>query len=291
MENLPADCARMPTDAMENSGNRKRSAIIYCCLAFAVSWSLWVAAEKSGETPMTISVLFLHFHFSQKLVLVVLGNVAPGLIAVVMALLNEEKPFRIFLAQFCPTKSLGGLYIFAIFAPLAINLAMFMAQENLRMSAFANLRLGDFVRLFGVNILLAPLWEEIGWRGFLLPTLSKQTGLGRAALIVGFIWGGWHFVLYHSVLRASLYSFLISFGAIVAISVVLAVLYASSGNTLLLPILFHTSWNASTMWVVGVEPRYGLGPIVLQAVAVWLLAGIAWVCYRRSQDKIGLSSP
>ena len=262
------DYVLMSTDAKDNSGGRKQSAIIYCCLVFVMSWSLWFAAEKSGDATMNVNILFLHLQLSQKTVLVIFGNLAPGLIAVVIALLNEEKPFRNFLAQLRPPKISGGLYVFAIFAPLAINLAMFMAQENLSMNAFANLRLGDFVRLFGVNILLAPLWEEIGWRGYLLPTLSKLTGLGRAALIVGFIWGSWHFVLYRSVLRVSLYSFLISFGAIVAMSIVLAVLYSASGNTLLLPILFHTSWNASTNWVIGAEPRYDLGPIMLQAVAV-----------------------
>jgi uncharacterized protein len=267
---------------MENPARLKHSAIIYCCLVFIVSWSLWIAAERSGDAPLNFSVLFLHFHFSQETVLVILGNLVPGLIAIVMGLLNEEKPFRNFLR---PPKSPKLLYAVAIFAPLAINLAMFMDQEKLNLSAFARLHLSRFVRLFLANILLAPLWEEMGWRGYLLPALSKRIGLGRAALLVGFIWASWHFVLYHSIFRVPVYSFLISFGGIVAMAVVLAVLYSASGNSLLLPILFHTSWNASTLWVLGAEPRHDLGPIVLQAVAVWILAGIAWLWYRRLHDK------
>jgi membrane protease YdiL (CAAX protease family) len=270
---------------MESSGAWKRSAVIYCGLVFVVSWSLWIAAGRSGDATTEVSFLFLHLDLSQKSVLVMLGNVVPGIVAVIMKLLDDERPLRGFLVRLGSPKSPKLLYVFAVVAPLAVNLTMFLAQENLNLSALASLRLGDFVRLFFVNILLAPLWEEIGWRGYLLPTLSKQIGLGRAALAVGLIWGSWHFVLYRSVLRVSVYSYLISFGVIVAMAVVLAVLYSASNNMLLLPILFHTSWNAATNWVIGVEPRYDVGPIMLQAVGVWVLAGLAWFWYRRLQDR------
>jgi uncharacterized protein len=270
---------------MESSGAGKRSAIIYCALVFMVSWSLWIAASNLGDATTEVSFLFFHLDLSQKSVLVMFGNVVPGIVAVIMKLLDDERPLRSFLVRLWSPKSPKFLYTFAVVAPLAVNLTMFLAQENLKLSALASLGVGDFVRLFFVNILLAPLWEEIGWRGYLLPALSKQAGLGRAALGVGLIWGSWHFVLYHSVLRVSMYSYLISFGVIVAMAVVLAVLYSASGNGLLLPILFHTSWNAATNWVIGAEPRYNLGPIVLQAIAMWVLAGLAWFCYRRLPDE------
>jgi membrane protease YdiL (CAAX protease family) len=270
---------------METSSAWKRSATIYCGIVFIASWSLWIAAGRSGDATTEVSFLFLHLDISQKSVLIVLGSVVPGIVGLIMKLLDDQRPLRSFLIQLGPPKSPKLLYVFAVFAPLAVNLTMFMAQENLNLSALAGLRLGDFTRLFFVNILLGPLWEEIGWRGYLLPTLSKQIGLGRAALAVGLIWGSWHFVLYHSVLQVSVYSYLISFGVIVAMAVVLAVLYSASNNMLVLPILFHTSWNAATNWVIGVEPRYDVRPIVLQAVGVWVLAGLAWFWYCWLQGK------
>jgi membrane protease YdiL (CAAX protease family) len=36
------------------------------------------------------------------------------------------------------------------------------------------------------------LGEEIGWRGFLAPTLVARMGFTRGALLTGFIWGVWH---------------------------------------------------------------------------------------------------
>lgn len=46
-----------------------------------------------------------------------------------------------------------------------------------------------------VNLLpamLMSLGEEIGWRGFLVPELSKWVGFRKASLLSGAIWGAWH---------------------------------------------------------------------------------------------------
>jgi membrane protease YdiL (CAAX protease family) len=162
-------------EKMESSGAWKRSVVIYCSVVFAASWSLWIAAERSGDAATQLSFAFVHLDVSQKSVLVMLGNVVPGIVALIIKLLDEERPLSNFLVR--PPKSPRLLYVFAVVAPLAVSLTMFLAQENLHLSALAVLRLGDFVRLFFVNILLAPLWEKIGWRGYLLPTLAKQCGL------------------------------------------------------------------------------------------------------------------
>jgi membrane protease YdiL (CAAX protease family) len=40
------------------------------------------------------------------------------------------------------------------------------------------------------------LGEEIGWRGFLVPQLSKIMGFAGTALISRIIWAAWHFPLF-----------------------------------------------------------------------------------------------
>ncbi|MEO8218162.1 MAG: type II CAAX endopeptidase family protein [Acidobacteriota bacterium] len=39
------------------------------------------------------------------------------------------------------------------------------------------------------------LGEEIGWRGFLVPSLCGSFGFARGSLLSGVIWAGWHFPL------------------------------------------------------------------------------------------------
>jgi len=46
-----------------------------------------------------------------------------------------------------------------------------------------------------VSSMATALGEEIGWRGFLVPELSKKFGYGSTSLITGLIWAVWHYPL------------------------------------------------------------------------------------------------
>jgi len=51
-----------------------------------------------------------------------------------------------------------------------------------------------FMGIFGMAAsAAAALGEEIGWRGFLVPELSKKFSYSNTSLIVGSIWAFWHF--------------------------------------------------------------------------------------------------
>lgn len=41
-------------------------------------------------------------------------------------------------------------------------------------------------------VLLPPLGEELGWRGYLQPRLSARFGPVRASLVIGVLWALWH---------------------------------------------------------------------------------------------------
>jgi membrane protease YdiL (CAAX protease family) len=49
-----------------------------------------------------------------------------------------------------------------------------------------------FLVVGSLQSLLSATGEELGWRGFLVPTLARMTGFGRTALISGAIWAAWH---------------------------------------------------------------------------------------------------
>lgn len=50
-----------------------------------------------------------------------------------------------------------------------------------------------FYLLSSLAILIGCITEEIGWRGFLLPNLQKKYSPFLSSVIVGLLWGLWHF--------------------------------------------------------------------------------------------------
>jgi uncharacterized protein len=58
---------------------------------------------------------------------------------------------------------------------------------------------GDKMRLLASGIavaLIVPFAEELGWTGFAIPQLRQQYSVVLTGLIVGLLWGAWHFPLF-----------------------------------------------------------------------------------------------
>lgn len=49
-----------------------------------------------------------------------------------------------------------------------------------------------FIVVGTAQSLLSALGEELGWRGFLVPTLARRLSFTRTALVSGAIWAAWH---------------------------------------------------------------------------------------------------
>lgn len=50
--------------------------------------------------------------------------------------------------------------------------------------------------MFGYNLLGGPLFEQFGWRGFLLTRLQRFVAPWIAGICVGVLWAGWHLPLF-----------------------------------------------------------------------------------------------
>ncbi len=266
----------MCTDVIRYSGTCKRNVIVYCVATLIFSWGLWVVAAKSDGVSIHLTLPHQSIRIPLDAMLMVLGSMVPGFVALGICRTRSSADFRGLVAQLLPGNGARLLYLFAIIIPIAVNLVMPFAQAGFGTELIGNLRMVEFGRLFLLNLLLAPLWEEIGWRGYLLPNLLRWMQLGRASLVLGCIWGVWHFVLYLFVLRVSILTFAIGFCSIVAMSITQAMLYCLSGNRLVTPVVFHASWNAAASCVMEITRTYNLGPAILQTLVLWGVAGVAW---------------
>lgn len=82
--------------------------------------------------------------------------------------------------------------------------------------------------------------EEFGWRGLALPLLQRKVAPFWAGLILGVIWGLWHFPAFLlSGTPQSAWSFTPFFIGSVAVSIIVTQLFNASRGSILLPALFH----------------------------------------------------
>jgi len=109
-------------------------------------------------------------------------------------------------------------------------------------------QLGSFLPL----LILGPLSEEIGWRGYALPRLQKRWNALTSSLIVGVIWGLWHLPLFMMVgtsqheLGVPFIGFLVGF---MANSILYTWLYNNTKQSIWSAILLH--WLYTYAVVVG----------------------------------------
>jgi membrane protease YdiL (CAAX protease family) len=115
--------------------------------------------------------------------------------------------------------------------------------------------------------------EEIGWRGFLLPSLRARYGVRGAALVVAALWAFWHLPFFF--LLASYRGFaplgLVGFAiGIASGSVVAAWLYYGAGESVLAVAVWHAAYNmaVATAASSGMVAALVSALVIVQAVVV-----------------------
>lgn len=270
---------------MTNTSNpRNHAAVTYCAITFLFSWSAWVLATREPNAAVTISIFSLNLTWTLQDALAMIGNLVPGIVAILM-LVAAGKPLRPLLDQFHFPSCSKFLFLFSIATPIVLNFLLLVAEEGMRFEVDET-HIVLFLTTFALNLFLGPLWEEIGWRGYLLPALLRSHSATSAVAVTGVIWSVWHSVLYLLVLRVSLFSFAINFAGIVALSVVLAALYMVSDQNLILPILFHVSWNTGLSLINRLEPTLHAHSLIIQTIALWVIAVMVWFFYREEIQAV-----
>jgi membrane protease YdiL (CAAX protease family) len=155
-------------------------------------------------------------------------------------------------------------------------------------AAFANLSTGgsriELPRIYLwlgsvlINLPFAPLWEELGWRGFLLSRLQSTRASFAASLLVGATWAPWHAPLQATAYKALpninvLLAFAVFCSLVIGLSVILAWVFNRGRGNLSPCILFHSVFNNTSPYLIdSVIQKDGLSPMIWAAVTVWAVA-------------------
>lgn len=119
----------------------------------------------------------------------------PSLLALIFTAIAKGRKgvHDLFIKQTIKRTSIKWLLLSLFGIPLMASFAI-LTDLNFDVSRFG-LRTTQLMPQIVVIVLIA-LGEEYGWRGFLLPKLMSQFNLFHSGIILGLIWGFWHFPAY-----------------------------------------------------------------------------------------------
>ncbi|HVS01392.1 MAG TPA: CPBP family intramembrane glutamic endopeptidase [Thermoanaerobaculia bacterium] len=118
------------------------------------------------------------------------------------------------------------------------------------------------------TLLVVAVGEEPGWRGWMLPELQKRFSPLTSTLLVGVVWGLWHFPLFLNGMYPGPPEAIVQYLVIgPVLSVLFTWIYNRTTGVLLLALVLHTAINNTPRFVPGSDAF----PVLLIALVVALV--------------------
>jgi uncharacterized protein len=152
--------------------------------------------------------------------------------------------------------------------------------------AAADDTLGIVVAGIALGILVG-VFEELGWTGFVLPRLRWRYGVLTTGLVMGLLWGAWHFPMFagttdpSGALQPALVVAVFLFAWLPPYRVLMVWVYDRT-ESVLIAIVMHAAISATTFILasVGSEATSGIAiliPVLVWGAAFWVIVGaVAW---------------
>ncbi len=222
-----------------NSYN-KLSIIIYVIIAYGMTWCI------------TIPLIFYYdiINYEIRELWHSLGSIGPTLAGLIIIYTRKRKlglvqlkdrilkvaDKKLFLVAFSP------LIILALILPFEAVFGLFDYYTFLKTNNLEDIK--SFI-LFFLPSLCYGFFEEIGWRGYLLPELQNFYTALKSTIILTVIWWLWHVPMFFY--RFDLYfSLIFMFPLLLSGSIAFTFLFNQSGGSLLMIIIFHISYDIVT---------------------------------------------
>lgn len=256
---------------------------IYFILAFAISWGAILMSVGPDGFPVSED---------QLPVLIVAMLLGPSLAAILAAgLTSGWVGIRDLFSKLLRWRVNARWYAVALLtAPLST--AVVLLTLSLFSAGFpAALSTSDdkitLVTMWIVSGLLVGFFEELGWTGFAVPRMRMKYGVFTTGLLVGLLWGAWHFLVNWEgdtfsgalplvLLLARLFSWLPAYR-------VLMVWVYDQTESLLVVMLMHVSLVA-TIGIIDPVLSGGrlLTFLLVKAAILWIIVAAVAVAQRRA---------
>jgi len=175
---------------------KRHPMLTYFALAFAISWGsvLLVIGGPSGipATPEQADMLF-----PVVLLAMLVGPSVAGIL--LTGLVHGRAGLRELLSRLLRWRVGARWYAVALLAtPLLVTATLFALLPTSPVFLPGIFASDDkaSVLLVGIAVgLVVGILEELGWTGFAIPELRLHYSVLTTGLIVGVLWGAWHFIL------------------------------------------------------------------------------------------------
>jgi membrane protease YdiL (CAAX protease family) len=260
---------------------KKRSVWIFFALTYFLSWIFWIPLALSGQDmragPLLIPML--------------LGGFGPSIAGIIMTYRTQDREGRRdFWKRSINFKQIGTawyaviLLIFPLVYGLAILLDMLLGGTPPGAEAIAQIAAqpASLIVMLLMTLMLGPLSEEFGWRGFALDPLQARWSALISALIIGVFWWAWHFPMFfiNGTLQNEWGVGTVAFWSFAVITVSLSVLFTwifnNTSRSILTAILLHFMYNSTQTMLSPLADRaqiFATGLLVLVAIAVVIFWG------------------
>ena len=274
---------------------RRYPVLTFYALVFAISWGgllILVGPSRIPGTPEDVERLF-------PIALVVLFA-GPSIAGVLMTgfvsgrtglrdLLSRLLRWRVRGRWYATALLSGPLLVAAVLFALSLVSPIFLPGIVTTDDKVVLLLLGLSWGLIGGGLL-----EELGWTGFVVPGLRRRYSALATGLIVGLLWGTWHFLIAFWASRAlagelSLTIFVAGFLAFYMVALpayrVLMVWVYDRTSSLLVAMLMHAFLSASTLIF---QPQATAGHVtwnLVLAAALWVIVVVVAVAKRGKLER------
>jgi membrane protease YdiL (CAAX protease family) len=168
----------------------------YFAIAFAVSWAGVLFVVGPGGIPTTIEHLMTIG--PAMYVAMLAGPSVAGLLMI--SLVSGRAGLREVLARLLKWRVGWRWYAVALltapFLVMTVSLALSVLSAEFLPAIFMTNDKAPLLLSGLAAGLIVGIFEELGWTGFAIPRMRRRYGVLSTGLLVGVLWGAWHFIMF-----------------------------------------------------------------------------------------------
>ncbi|MEX0891924.1 MAG: CPBP family intramembrane glutamic endopeptidase [Gemmatimonadota bacterium] len=283
-----ADHGPKVSAARASSGPLTRDVLGFLAFSHGWTWAFWALASLAGGSVWEAPGRYLFLVGGAG---VMIGGVVMTRVSGGPAALRELGPRLVDPRRVSPRWWAVTLLLFPLLTLLAGGLAALVGSAgpplDLGRAAARAVDPMGLMALIGFILVIGPLPEEIGWRGYLQDRLQERWSALYASLAVGLVWWSWHLPLFlmpgffdvFEIARPTPLGFL---AGLLPAAVLYAWVYNGTRRSVLAVIMLHFMHNFSGE-LLGMSAAARVAQVVLMALGAVL---VVWWWESRSLRAI-----